>query len=325
MGHTYNHLDLEERERIAILRAEGKSLREIARLLGRSHSTLVRDLKRCQADETGFYLPFLANLKALMKQGVIRKRTLKCPEIRAYVRAKIALGWSPEQVSGRLPKDLPGFSISHEAIYQFVYFKAKDLIPCLPRRHKYRYRRFWNRRRKKSPIPNRTSILQRPEPVGKREEFGHWESDAVVSKASKEVLNVLVERKSRFVRMTKLKQNTAAFTREAILRRLLGLVPKARLSLTYDNGSENVLHEAINQKLGTHSYFCEPYHSWEKGTVENTNGLIRRFIPKKTDLAKLTDAEIRKVENLLNNRPRKCLGYQTPGEVFGKLSGALQS
>ena len=144
-----------------------------------------------------------------------------------------------------------------------------------------------------------------------------------MSKASKVAFNVALERKSRRLCLTKLPRKTAGHTRQALVHRLKSYPASARRSITYDNGSENVEHEAVNRALGTDSYFCNPYHSREKGAVENINGLIRRYIPKGADIAKITEEQIRWIEWQLNNRPRKCLGYQTPAEVFDKLCVAL--
>lgn len=324
MAKQYRHLSLRERERIAFWKARGRSLREIAFKLGRSHSSLSRELKRHRRSGSIPYSPSLAQEKARAKRGGAGRSILKGPMVRAYVREKIRLGWSPEAISGRLPKERPGLKISHEAIYRYIYTNARDLIPFLPRRHKFRYPRHGLKKRR-TVIPGRTPLSRRPALIGTRKQFGHWESDAVGSGERREALNVLVERKSRYVRITKLKRNTAWETSGAIIGRLKVYPRKARRTVTYDNGPENVLHQAINRFLGTRSYFCEPYHSWEKGTVENTNGLIRRYIPKGTSLAKWTEAQIQEIEDRLNNRPRKCLGYRTPREVFLSLSGALRS
>lgn len=323
MGKRYHHLTLIEREQIGMLKAEGLSLRQVAKSLGRSHSTLVRELKK---NDLIVYLPFRGYISAVCRRQFAKKgRSLKSAEVRAYVHEKIPLGWSPEQISGRIGKDLPGLSISHEAIYKYIYMKAQELIPQLTRRHRWRYRK--NRRpgNRRMTIPNRVPISERPGEIEARTEFGHWESDSIVSRASREALNVLVERKSRFTQITRLQQMTSSSTRDVITQRLSRFSEQLRKSLTYDNGSENYQHEQINQTLGTLSYFCAPYHSWEKGLVENTNGLIRRFIPKKTDLAGISDQELARIEKLLNTRPRKCLGYQTPAEVLQNLGGALVS
>lgn len=326
MKKRYQQLTLEERERFAILTAKGHSLRQVAKLLGRHHSTLSRELLKNDVRNFAWcYLPCLGEIRAERKRKAARPwRVLKNPQIKAYVEEKIAMGWSPEQVSGRIKIDLPGQSVSHEAIYKYVYYQAKDLVQFLPRKSKSRYPRYRGRvRRRKVKIPNRTHISKRPRSAVVRKVFGHWESDSVGSKASQEGLNVLVERKTRFTFITRLKRKTARLTAEALEKRLSGLSQKARRSITYDNGSENFFHELVNQSLGTKSFFCSPYHSWEKGTVENTNGLIRRFIPKKADISKVTDQELEAYENILNDRPRKCLEYRTPREVFLE-SGAVE-
>lgn len=325
MGKKYNQLKIDEREMIAVLRAEGKSAREIGRELGRSHSTIVRELKNNSAPvNKGYYLSHKAQERAEGRKRNAGVRVhLKSEHIRTYVESNVKRGWSPVQIAGRLSIDNPGLSISHEAIYQYIYIDAPDLIGYLARRHKKRHLKGQGRKHKKSHIPNRISIDERPKIVEERNELGHWESDSMVSRISNTALNVLVERLSRFVKITKLERKTAALTQEGINNRLFHYPKSARLSITYDNGSENVEHELVNKTLGTKSYFCNPYHSWEKGTVENTCGLIRRYIPKKTDISLIADSEIKRIENDLNNRPRKCLNFLTPAEFFGKLCGAL--
>jgi IS30 family transposase len=145
---------------------------------------------------------------------------------------------------------------------------------------------------------------------------GHWERDSLVSHASKSCLDVKVERKSRNLLLNKLKRKTAGAVRIVVITRLKPFPTHLRRSLTYDNGSEHAEHEKINKALGTRSYFCHSYSSWERGTNENMNGLIRRFLPKKTDFSKVSVKQMKQIEFLLNNRPRKCLNYKTPEEVF---------
>jgi transposase, IS30 family len=190
-------------------------------------------------------------------------------------------------------------------------------------RHKKRHSKGHSRKHRRSHIPNRVSLDQRSEAAHKRQEPGHWEGDSVLSSRSLAALNVLVERSTRVVVVTKLKQKTAQLSRQAITKRLQAYPQQWRKTITYDNGSENVQHEIVNKRLGTKSYFCAPYHSWEKGTVENTIGLIRRFLPKRTDFSKVTPSQLTKIEHLLNNRPRKCLDFQTPREVANSLGVAL--
>ena len=325
MGKTHTHLSLDDRERIAILKERGYSLRQIGRELGRSHTTLSRELKRnAPPVHNGYYLPHKANERARWrKQQSGRRDRLKYPVIQLYVGERLATGWSPEQISGRLGNDHPGMSISHEAIYQYIYEEAAHLIGYLARRHRKRLSKGHSRKHRKSHIPNRIRIRERPPAVEGRKEFGHWEADSVVSRQSQVALNVLAERLSRYVKITWLPRKTAKQTRMAIIRRLRHHPEGTVLTVTYDNGSENVEHELVNEALGTRSYFCEPFHSWEKGTVENSGGLIRRFFPKGTNFARIAPSDIQRVESLLNNRPRKCLNYRTPAEVFKSMSGAI--
>jgi IS30 family transposase len=160
-------------------------------------------------------------------------------------------------------------------------------------------------------------LLKRPKETEERKVVGHWEGDTVVSRKSLAALQVLVERKSRYVQLTKLRRKTAGKMKSAVILRLSTLPAGARKTLTLDNGSENTEHREITRALGTKTYFCAPFHSWEKGTVENSIGLVRRFFPKKTDFSIVSDYQVKKVETLLNNRPRKCLNYATPIEALG--------
>lgn len=317
MHRKYKHLTKEERDILAVLKAKGMSLSGIGQEIGRHKSTIFRELNRnAPAIRKGYYLGHKAQERAKNRWAVTHKRErLKNQEIRKYVEVGLRKGWSPELIAGRLSIDKPGESISHEAIYQYLYEARKELIPYLVRRHKKRMEKGHSRKHQKSHIPNRVSISFRPEIVEKRERIGDWESDSMVSRQSKAALNVLADRKSRVTVLKKLQRKTAENTRLAILG---ALIKYPVHTITYDNGSENTDHEEVNKVLDIKSYFCNPYHSWEKGTVENTIGLIRRWIPKKTDLAKVSEKEIIEIEDWLNNRPRKCLNYQTPLEVLEK-------
>lgn len=326
MGKRYKELSLEERERIAVLMAWGRSMREIARDLGRNHSTISRELKKnsCVIAKRRCYLVHRAEMRTKRRKALRgRRERLKDPRIRDYVREKLKTHWSPEQIAGRIRIDDPDLRISHEAIYQYVYLEAWELFRYLPRKHKRRRLRFNYTRPQGLVIPSRVFIGKRPEEVNQRLVFGHWEADSIISRANLVSLHVLVERKSRLVKITKMLRNSSDQVRQAIVRRLTPLPEFFRLSITYDNGFENTGHREINRDLGTQSFFCHPYHSWEKGSVENTNGLIRRFIPKKTNLERIPNTDLQRIENLLNNRPRKCLNYRTPKEVFKSSGGAL--
>lgn len=320
MNQSYKHLSLNEREKIAVWRAEGLPLREVARRLGRDPGTISRELKRNAPPlRPGRYLPARAHLRSSERNR--RSRThqrLKKPQIRSYVLKKLSCGWSPEQIAGRLPLEHPKLSISHEAVYQFIYYEARNLIPLLARAHRKRLKRWHSKKHRRSHIPQRVPITQRPAIVQTRRQFGHWEADTVISHKSKAALLVAAERKSRLVKLSPLSRKGSSETRLALNRRLVRLPQGLRRTITYDNGSENVEHLQVNQILKTRSYFCLPFHSWEKGTVENSIGLVRRVYPKKTDFATIPPKDLRRLERLLNHRPRKCLQFKTPAEVFGR-------
>jgi len=324
---TYSHLSLAERDHLALLRAQHLSLGAIAKRLGRDKSTISRELRRNRALVYDAYGGGSAHRRAQQrKRRAGRRPRLKHPAIRGYVKRKLKAGWSPEQIAGRLPKQFPSLRISHEAIYQYIYLpqtrKIENLVPFLARAHKRRQIKGHRHTHRDPHIPERISIRERPEIVQQRRQLGHWESDGVIARHSKAALHVVVERKTLLTKITKLSRFTARATRSALNRRLSHHPQHARRTITYDNGKENVEHQRVNKVLGTKSFFCEPYHSWEKGTVENTIGLIRRAFPKKTKFDAISVAQIKHLERKLNNRPRKSLNYKTPSEAF-KASVAL--
>jgi len=208
-------------------------------------------------------------------------------------------------------------SISAECIYQFIYGEGKhlELWKHLPRTHKKR-RKWKGRKGKRTLIPNRIGIELRPKSVEDREEFGHWEDDSIVGVGTGAALNTKRERKSRLMMITKISRKTARHTRIASVRRFKSLPLWARKTNTADNGCEFAEHEKITKQTQTKFYFATPYHSWERGTNENGNELVRRFFPKKTDFNQISNSQIKAVEDWINHRPLKCLNYKTPHEVF---------
>ena len=324
MAHrTYSQLCLEERDRLAILRAQGFSINEIARRLQRNKSTISRELQRNHGIVYHSYGGGSAHRRAQQRRRqASRRERLRNPRIRAYVCSRLRLGWSPEQIAGRLSHDMPGLSVSHEAIYQYLYHpmirRQQNLVPYLPRAHWKRQLKGHRHTHRDPHIPERVSVRQRPAYITARKQLGHWENDLIISRRNPVALNILVERKSRLTKISKVNGHTPRQTRCAITRTLARYPKHARRSITYDNGHENLEHREVNAVLGTSSYFCEPYHSWEKGTVENTVGLVRRVFPKKTDFARIHNEHIKRLEHQLNNRPRKSLNYKTPKEIFSK-------
>lgn len=320
MPKPYKHLSQEERELIAVQFSAGSSLGEIAKAVGRDRSTISRELRRNSPPERRRYVPCRAHARACERKTQANKHErLKNDLVRQYVKDGLTKGWSPEQISGRIRIDHQGQSINHEAIYQYIYHPQNpdrlEMIQLLRRAHKKRRNKSIGRKVRKATIPNRISIDARPKSVESRRYYGHWEGDSLISRKSKAALNTLVERKSRLVLITKLPRKSADETNRAVMDRLKTLPAKGRQTLTLDNGTENAKHEILSAKLGIRCYFARPYASWERGTNENANGLIRWYLPKGTDFRKITSEQIARIEKLLNTRPRKCLGYKTPLEV----------
>jgi IS30 family transposase len=320
MGKQYRQITMDEREVIAKLHYEGRRPSEIAVAVGRDKSTIIRELARNSSLSYGCYTPCRANQRSdERRKRASRRLRLKNKTIRTYVHEKLALGWSPELIAGRLSMDRPGQSISYEAIYQYIYHPKtegrEELIASLRRAHRKRKQKSIGRTVRKTKIPNRVPIDARPKSVEARRRYGHWEGDSLVSRKSAEALNSLTERKSRLLLLTKLGRKGAAETRKAVVARLGKLPAAMRRTLTLDNGTENAQHEKITAAVGVRCYFAHPYASWQRGTNEHINGLIRWYLPKGTDFSKITCKQIAQIESLINNRPRKCLGFRTPIEV----------
>jgi IS30 family transposase len=329
MSKNYGHINQEERELIAQMRWEGKGTSEIARVLDRDKATISRELKRNSSPEYKCYTPCQAQHRAdrKRKESYDRPR-LKQELIRRYVHDKIMADWSPELIAGRLKSDHPGYAISHEAIYQYIYHprtpQRDEMIARLIRGHRKRRTKGIGRKERKTKIPNRIPIDVRPESVERRRQYGHWEGDSLISRKSKAALNSLTERKSRLLLLTKIDRKSASETNKAILKRLQKLPSKSRRTLTLDNGTENAKHEKLTRRLGIQCYFAHPYSAWERGTNEHINGMVRWYLPKGTDFSKIDKKQIAKIESLINNRPRKCLRFKTPLEVASSFV-ALQS
>jgi IS30 family transposase len=322
---TYRHLSLGERDRLSRLYARDCSVQEIASALGRNKATISRELRRNGTQILKLYGAAQAHQRACMRKSQSGHRPrLKNDYIRSYVRRQLLNGWSPELIAGRLRK-LPKKPqrICPESIYRFVYDpvirRQENLVPCLARAHKRRLGKGHRHTHRDLHIPERISIRQRPATVEHRRQVGHWENDSVMARASEAAVNVLVERATRLTKLSRLPQRTACATSIAIVRSLSHLPPRWRRTITYDNGAENVEHQRTNKKLHTASFFCEPFHSWEKGTVENTIGLVRRFYPKKTNFDRVSVKELKRLERWLNNRPRKVLHYDTPRERYRRI------
>lgn len=327
----YKHLLIEEREKIQELLWQKASIRIIAKAIGRSPSSVSREIRRNNTAELHLYSPRLARLRALEHRKYRgRIERLKNEHIRSYVIVHLKRKWSPEQISKRIKSDL-GENISHEAIYQFIYSRVcfgsnltksglEDLRPYLRRRRRIRLRK-GARKCQRIFRPKCPSIEGRPLIANERKRIGDWEGDTVESKDHKPGINTLVERKTGLVLITKLKDKTSKSTVAVMKERFSDIPKQFKHTVTLDNGPENSDWQSIQNEISVSCFHAHPYCSGERGTNENTNGLIRDYFPKKTDFDTIPDEEIRFVESELNNRPRKRLGWMTPLEVW---SVALQ-
>ncbi len=313
-----NKLTALERDQIAIGLASKVSLRKIAKKIDRSVSTVSDEIKRNSIK--GEYKPSLA--QTLSEQRNLKSRRLnplKDPKIYSYVVAKLRSGWSPEQIAGRLKRNNKGKTvICHETIYRYIYSpkaKGKKLWEYLAKHH-YKRRTWHGRYVYRRGIPNRVSIDQRPEVVNQRSVFGHWEADVVEGKAHKAGIVTLLERKTRFYQAKLIPNIDSEYGVRAQRSILVTFPPKARQSVTFDNGKENYNHEKLQNQLDLKTYFCDPNCAWQKGANEYHNGILRRYIPKKTDLTTVSQLELDSIVDEINNTPKKCLDYQTPSEAM---------
>ena len=320
---TYNRLSQYEREQLFLLRHEGKSFREIGVILGRTHTTLSREYRRLG---TAAYTPITAHDQARTLRGKSRRKKLDDLLLQTYVIKKLSIGWSPEIIAGRLRRKGSSVTVCHETIYTALYtqpLKKEKLWEFLRRGHKKRVR--WRDRRvhtgKRVIIPERVSIGERPQEAQIRSCGGHWETDLMEgSRKTHHVVSVTVDRKSRAVILDKLMSKESEEKIGTMISRMRHIPIHVRKTMTFDNGTEDAGHRRLHG-LRMSTYFCKPYHSWEKGTVENTIGCIRQFYPKGGDLTHVTQQELRLVSQILNDRPKKCLGYKTPNEVLLEEAG----
>jgi len=322
----YRRLSLIEREELSRMLAAGSSLRAIGQALSRAPSTVSRELVRQHASPVT-YRAVPAHQRAQRWAHHPRKpRTLAVqPRLRTAVFTLLAQHWSPEQIARGLPQRYPHeptMRISHEAIYTYLYVLSRgafkrELVRYLRRRH--RFRRPRKVRLSSRPIQDLISIDERPAEVADRTVPGHWEGDLLVGHANASALGTLVERTTRFTLLVPLKAKDAATVRQAFARELRTLPAQLRRSLTYDQGPEMREHRLFTKQTKMRVYFAHPHAPWERGTNENTNGLLRQFFPKGTRFTQLSRAEIKRVQAMFNDRPRKILNWHSPAHAFHQL------
>ncbi len=322
----YKQLTEEDRIEIYAMKQAGKEQNMIAAKLGVHPSTISRELAR----NTGLrgYRPKQAQQKTLHRRFTARKAVKMTPDTIDYIESKLAEQHSPEQIAERMKLD-PGWhgpAVSHERIYQHIWQdKAQDgmLYKHLRIGGTKQRRKRRNSRDMRGTIKNRVGIQERPNIVERKIRIGDWEGDTVVGKNHQGALVTLVDRKSKLTLIGKVDRYTAEAV-EKIIINLMELLPRRNYTLTVDNGKEFASHESVADALQIKVYFADPYSAWQRGLNENTNGLIRQYVPKGSDVRILTDEQIQYIMDRLNNRPRKSLGYLTPNEVFyerKKLTG----
>lgn len=319
-----SNLTFYDRERLEYyLNFKRLSLRRVAELINRDVSVISREITR-HKPQFSKYNAELAQKAANRKlaHNTIKKLN-KDPLLLDYVIKGLQDDWSPQQIAGRLktnsPLNLKKKKICLETIYQYIYDGGTDyggrLLYKYLRKKKSSRQKHYSRNPKKIMITDRTSIHDRPEEISLRETYGHLESDSVICKYHKP-LSVQYERKAMLLRLSKLDNLKPESTNEAIINTINTLPTNFIKSITYDNGTENTRHYQLKEEFNIKTYFCDPYASWQKGGVENINGLIRQYLPKKTDLTTITDYDIYEIQERLNNRPRKTLNYLTPNEIM---------
>lgn len=316
----YKHFTDAERSEISILLGKGYSHRSIGSALGRSQPSISREIKRNSA--CGKYMPKRAKLKARNRRKLSKYQGMKVcdrPELEKYIISKLKLKWTPEEIAGRLKGvDVHLSYISGKGVYKWLYSAYGQRYCHLLPKQRYKPKKRRGNKTERVMIPNRVGIEHRPVKANNRAEFGHYEEDTMVSgrkTKSKAALAVFCERKARYSKLSKMKDMRPK-THVRVQKKMAKTLRMK--TITYDNGIENKNHEEVAKKLSVRTFFCNPYSSWEKGTVENTIGRIRRFIPKGADVSKYTDKQIQKIEDWLNHTPRKCLNYLTPYEIMQK-------
>lgn len=317
-----NNLRFYDRQKLEYWLRSKQSLRAIAKIMKRDHSVLVRELKRNSDGNRKKYRADTAQRLFEKRRYRQHKGKLdKHPELKEYVVNGLKNEWSPDVIAGKLQTAGLKHTISHESIYHYIYNKAgreeklyRYLRQAQPKRHTLH-----SRKKCKLRIPERISIHERPVYIDERKRYGDWESDSMIFSRQKPILSVQSERKSKLIRMHKTKDKSAEETLNALVKTAESVAKEIFLTMTFDNGTEGVKHTEIKKEYGVETYFCDPFSSWQKGGVENANKLIRQYLPRNTDLSKLSDRDIYEIQEKLNNRPRKCLNYQTPNEVIQKV------
>lgn len=320
MGQCFRHFDLEQRCEIARRRQTGQSLRQIAAALDCAPSSVARELKRNAS--TDGYRPAYAGQQAHARRWRGSK-LLRDSSLQELVLERLRLGWAPQTVSARLAQD-QGRRISHETIYRFIAAQIARTNDYAWRHYlpQAKSKRGWRGRKGGSPVDHiqgRVPLSQRPAAAADRTQPGHWEADLMLFSLYGQAALALHERSSRLTALVRQPSKAAAPVADCLYALLAPLPKRLRRTLTFDNGTEFALHHRVRDQLGIQTYFCDPHAPWQKGGVENAIGRLRRWLPRKTNLANLPPDALIHLAFLYNHTPRKCLGFRTPAEVFAKL------
>ena len=304
----YNHLSQNERYQIFSLMKEGMNCTQIANNLGRSKSTISREIRRNKGGRG--YRPKQADQLARERSLFSRNARRIEPGVLKAAFERISEQLSPEQIAAELP-------ISHEALYQHIYVNKADggILWKNLRCQKKKRKRYAGGTDRRGQIPGRRPIHERPADVETRRTVGHWEGDTVIGAGHKQAIVTLVERRSGYARLMKVSHKTSKQVADAVIKKLRSINARVK-TITFDYGKEFAEHARIDEALGSTTYFADPFSSWQRGSNENFNGLLRQYIPKKRPLSTVTDEELKMIEERLNNRPRKRLGFKTPKQVF---------
>ncbi len=323
----YQRITIIEREEISRQIASGYSFRNIARTLGRAPSTISREIRQSGVVDLKYYRAIFAQWQSNKMRHRLRKNSKLANNavLRKFVLSHLAKNWSPEQIAKRLimlyPNDM-SMRVSHETIYSYLYVLPRgelkrEITACLRRHHKHRHHR--KDRQKNSPIQDFLSIEERPAEVADRTIPGHWEGDLLVGGTQKTAIGTLVERTTRMTFLVKLNNKYARTVRKAYAEAFKELPKGLKKTLTYDQGAEMAEHKLFTKETNMTVYFAHPRSPWERGTNENTNALLRQYFPKNTDFSKIDKEKLKDVQDELNDRPRKTLGFYTPHEKFIEL------
>ncbi len=317
MPEDYHHLTRDQRCQLHALKGSGESTENIAVTLGVHRSTLYRELRRNKGRKGYRYQQ--AHEKASERKKSIANKLKMTPKLIAVIEGKLRLQWSPEQISGWLRRFNSNEAVSHETIYRHVWNDKRQgghLYREL-RHHGKKYNKRGSGKAGRGCIPGRIDIAERPAIVDEKSRLGDWEIDTIIGKEHKGAIVSMVERHSKLTLLARVSRKTALEVEEALTDKLSNMADCV-LTLTADNGKEFAYHQTIASKLGATVYFARPYHSWERGLNEHTNGLVRQYLPKHERLDVVADEVVEEIENLLNNRPRKVLQFRTPIEVFNE-------